>query len=45
MSYYREYLKKKAVSLNYPAYHIAYKKCRNEVNRKIVLAAKISGKS
>jgi hypothetical protein len=35
MSYHRDYLKKKAVSLNSPAYHIAYKKCRNEVNRRI----------
>ena len=35
MSYYRDYLKKKAVSLNSPAYHNAYKKCRNEVNRRV----------
>ena len=35
MSYHRDYLKRKAVSLNSPAYHIAYKKCRNEVNRRI----------
>ena len=35
MSYHRDYLKKKAVSLNSPPYHNAYKKCRNEVNRRI----------
>ena len=35
MSYHRDYLKKKAVSLNSPAYHNANKKCRNEVNRRI----------
>ena len=35
MSYHRDFLKKKAVSLNSPAYHKAYKKCRNEVNRPI----------
>ena len=35
MSYHRNYLKKKAVSLKSPAYHIAYKKCGNEVNRRI----------
>ncbi len=38
MSYHRDYLKKKAVSLNSPAYHEAYKKCRNEVNRRIKVA-------
>ena len=31
ISYHRDFLKKKAVSLNSPAYHEAYKKCRNEV--------------
>ena len=35
MSYHRDYLKKKAVSFNSPVYHNAYKKCRNEVNRRI----------
>ena len=35
LSYRRDYLKKKAVSLNSPAYHEAYKKCRNQVNRLI----------
>ena len=35
LSYRRDYLKKKAVSLNSPAYHQAYKKCRNQVNRLI----------
>ena len=35
MSYLRDYLKKKAVSLNSPVYHNAYKKCRNEVNRRV----------
>ncbi len=38
MSYHRDYLKKKAVSHNSPAYHEAYKKCRNEVNRRIKVA-------
>ena len=35
MSYHRDYLKKKAVSLNSSVYHHAFKKCRNEVNRRI----------
>ena len=35
MSYHRDYLKKKAVSFNSLVYHNAYKKCRNEVNRRI----------
>ena len=35
MSYHRDYLKKKAVSLISPVYHNAYKKCKNEVNRRI----------
>ena len=42
MSYHRDYLKKKAVSLNSPVYHNAYKKCRNEVNRRIKLMLKLT---
>jgi hypothetical protein len=38
MSYHGDFLKKKAVSLNSPAYHEAYKKCRNEVNSRIKVA-------
>ena len=38
MSYHRDFLKKKAVSLNSRAYHEAYKKCRNEVNSRIKVA-------
>jgi hypothetical protein len=38
MSYHRDFLKKKAVNLNSPVYHEAYKKCRNEVNRRIKVA-------
>ena len=38
ISYHRDFLKKKAVSLNSPAYHEAYKKCRNEVNSRIKVA-------
>ncbi len=38
MSYHKDYLKKIAVSLNSPAYHEPYKKCRNEVNRRIKVA-------
>ena len=35
LSYRRDYLKKKTVSLNSPAYDESYKKCRNQVNRLI----------
>ena len=35
LSYHRDYLKKKAVKLNSPPFHSAYKKCRNEVTRQI----------
>jgi hypothetical protein len=38
VSYRRDFLKKKAVSLNSPAYHEAYIKCRNEVNSRIKVA-------
>jgi gas vesicle protein len=32
---YRDYLKKKAINLNSPYYHEAYKKCKNKVTRLI----------
>jgi hypothetical protein len=32
-SYYRDYLKKKAVSLNSPYYFQAYKQCKNQLNK------------
>jgi hypothetical protein len=35
LSFHRDYLKKKAVRLNSPAFHDAYKKCRNQVTKHI----------
>ena len=35
MSYHRDYLKKKAISLKSATFHESYKRCRNQVNRVI----------
>ena len=35
LSFHRDYLKKKAVKLNSPAFYNSYKKCRNQVTERI----------